>query len=91
MFAQCGRLDFTLANAVRAEEQRLLERKAAAPGGGTRPDAVSSSMSVKGEGEDDSSSDDDMEEDTEVEGSAGPDEDGWETVGSKKGGKGRKR
>ncbi|CAM9206340.1 unnamed protein product, partial [Scytosiphon promiscuus] len=68
MFAQCGRLDYTLANAVRAEEQRLLEKKAASPGSGMKSPAssasaaVTSSVAAKGPGaeeDDDSSSDED--------------------------------
>ncbi len=105
MFAQCGRLDYTLANAVRAEEQRLLAKKAATPGSGARPSpAVASSMAGKrpeAEDEDSSSSDedDDMGEDDEEEdtgaGAAGAaaavDADGWATVSGKKAAKGRRR
>eukprot|EP00752_Nemacystus_decipiens_P009657 g8628.t1 len=79
MFAQCGRLDYTLANAVRAEEQRLLAKKAATPGSGMKPSSspsVASSRAGKrpgAEDEDDSSSDedDDMEEEEEEEEAGG--------------------
>lgn len=107
MFAQCGRLDYTLANAVRAEEQRLLAKNAASPGSGVKPSpAVASSMAGKRPGaeeEDGSSSDedDDMgEEDDEGADAAaagaaaapgGVDPDGWATVSGKKTGKGRRR
>ncbi|CAM9706253.1 unnamed protein product [Ectocarpus fasciculatus] len=100
MFSQCGRLDYTLANAVRAEEQRLLAKKAASPGSGMKPSsAVASSMAVKRPGaeEDDSSSSSDEDEDMgggEAEGegaAAGVDADGWATVTGKKAGKGGRR
>lgn len=105
MFAQCGRLDYTLANAVRAEEQRLLAKKAATPGSGVKPSpSVASSRAGKRPGadeeEDDSSSssdeDDDMGEEAGGAGAAAAaavavDEDGWATVSGKKGAKGRRR
>lgn len=101
MFAQCGRHDFTLANAVRAEEERLA-RKAASPGARTRSPAVAGSKAIKGVAEEDESSsdeDDDMGEEDAGGAEAGagagvgvgakavPDVDGWETVtsGKKKG------
>lgn len=90
MFAQCGRLDYTLANAVRAEEERHLAQKAATAtrGGGTRSPDVSSSMSIKGEGGESDSSSSSSEEEEEDDPMG---DDGWETVGGKKGGKGRRR
>lgn len=103
MFAQCGRLDYTLANAVRAEEQRLLAKKAATPGSGTKPSpSVASSRAGKRPGaEDDESSssdeDDDMGEEAGGAGTAGAaaaaavDADGWATVSGKKAAKGRRR
>lgn len=100
MFSQCGRLDYTLANAVRAEEQRLLAKKpaSASPGSGKKPSsAVASSMAVKRPGaeEDDSSSsdeDEDMGGEGEGEGAAGGvDADGWATVTGKKAGRGGRR
>lgn len=99
MFSQCGRLDYTLANAVRAEEQRLLAKNAASPGSGMKPSAaVASSMAVKRPeaGEDDSSSSSDEDEDMggegEGEGAAGGvDADGWATVTGKKAGRGGRR
>ena len=106
MFAQCGRLDYTLANAVRAEEQRLLAKKAATPGSGVKPSpSVASSRAGKRPGadeeEDDSSSsssdeDDDMGEEAGGAGAAAAaavavDEDGWATVSGKKAAKGRRR
>eukprot|EP00903_Cladosiphon_okamuranus_P012918 g12061.t1 len=77
MFAQCGRLDYTLANAVRAEEQRLLAKKATTPGSGVKQSpSVASSRAGKRAGaeEDDSSSsdeDDDMGGGEEEVGGAG--------------------
>ncbi|CBN73910.1 conserved unknown protein [Ectocarpus siliculosus] len=102
MFSQCGRLDYTLANAVRAEEQRLLAKEAASasPGSGKKPSsAVASSMAVKSPGaeEDDSSSSDEDEDmggegGVEGEGAAGGvDADGWATVTGKKAGRGGRR
>lgn len=106
MFAQCGRLDYTLANAVRAEEQRLLAKKAATPGSGARPSpAVARSMAGKRPGAEDEESsssdeDDDMGEEEEEEEDTGAgagaaaaavDADGWATVSGKKAAKGRRR
>lgn len=107
MFAQCGRLDYTLANAVRAEEQRLLAKKAATPGSGMKPapSAVASSMAGKREGAEDEESsssdeDDDMGETAAATGGGGGaaaaaagavDEDGWSTVSGKKAGKSGRR
>lgn len=103
MFAQCGRLDYTLANAVRAEEQRLLAKKVATPGSGMKPSssAVASSMAGKRPGaEDDESSSSDEDDDMGEVAAAGGggaaaagsvDDDGWATVSGKKAGKGGRR
>lgn len=104
MFAQCGRLDYTLANAVREEEQRLLAKKAATPSSGMKPSpspSVASSRPGKRPGaeeEDDSSGssseeDDDMGEEAGGGGGAAAavDADGWATVSGKKAAKGRRR
>lgn len=104
MFAQCGRLDYTLANAVREEEQRLLAKKAATPGSGMKPSpSVASSRPGKRPGaeeEGDSSGSSSSDEDDDMgEGvgggaaaaAAAVDEDGWATVSGKKAAKGRRR
>lgn len=102
MFAQCGRFDFTLANRVREAERCLLGAQPA--GGGVLPSksAVARSVSMKRSNEDgESSSDEDDDMTVANEGGTGmevdsgklvgPDPDGWETVPSKRGGKGRQR
>lgn len=99
MFAQCGRLDYTLANTVREEEQRILARRHANPGSGAKSPAVASSMAVKGDHDEAESSSSDEDDDMGEDRGAGagdeppvaePNMDGWETVSSKKTGKGRR-
>eukprot|EP00904_Undaria_pinnatifida_P002828 jgi/Undpi1/12546/HiC_scaffold_6.g02215.m1 len=64
MFAQCGRFDYTLANAIREEDRRLQAKAAAAPGmGAAKSSAVASSVAVKGDHEEDDSSSDDEDDD----------------------------